>query len=113
PQSYSTSRTACLLTTTCPSSPNQQPFPTRRSPDLNETKMMYRLLAIAKYEDRFVIPTSHREQYTDPYRAQGSTGYGFGGDDCDGCGPVMAATTNNKTGKEIYEENFYGGIWRD
>lgn len=79
----------------------------------NETKMMYRLLAIAKYEDRFVIPTSRREQYTDPYHAQGSEGYGFGGDDCDGCGPVMATTTSNQTGKEIYEENFYGGIWRD
>ena len=26
---------------------------------------MYRLLAIAKYKDRFVIPTSHREQVAD------------------------------------------------
>src|SRR5699024_3169985 len=26
-----------------------------------QTKQMYRLLAIAKYEDRFVIPTSHKE----------------------------------------------------
>ena len=28
---------------------------------------MYRLLAIAKYKDRFVIPTSHREQVADLY----------------------------------------------
>ncbi|MBO1915416.1 nitrate reductase subunit beta, partial [Microvirga sp. 3-52] len=26
----------------------------------HQTKQMYRLLAIAKYEDRFVIPTSHK-----------------------------------------------------
>ena len=77
------------------------------------TKEMYRLLAIAKYEDRFVIPTSHREGAMDPYRAQGATGYtqdGFA-DGCDGCGPV--GVTAEKSGKQIYEENFYGGIWRD
>ena len=28
-----------------------------------DVKAMYRLLAIAKYEDRFVIPASHREQW--------------------------------------------------
>ena len=78
-----------------------------------ETKMMYRLLAIAKYEDRFVIPTSHREQYTDPYSAQGSSGFGFGGSDCDGCGPSLSQASMAKSGKEVYEENFYGGIWRD
>lgn len=31
---------------------------------------MYRLLAIAKYKDRFVIPTSHREQVADLYSEQ-------------------------------------------
>src|SRR5699024_4687168 len=71
------------------------------------------LLAIAKYEDRFVIPTSHREGAMDPYRAQGATGYTQNGfaDGCDGCGPV--GVTAEKSGKQIYEENFYGGIWRD
>ena len=97
----------------------------------HQTKQMYRLLAIAKYEDRFVIPTSHKEGHMNAYRSQGSTGYEeMGGDysmgktespysyaapisiedgSCDGCGPVEPA----KTGKQIYEENFYGGIWRD
>lgn len=77
-----------------------------------QTKDMYRLLAIAKYEDRFVIPTSHKEAYMDTYRAQGSQGYGgehFGAD-CDGCGVPVAA---GKSGQEIYNDNFYGGIFRD
>ncbi|MMZ64531.1 Respiratory nitrate reductase 2 beta chain [compost metagenome] len=71
---------------------------------------MYRLLAIAKYEDRFVIPTSHKEGYMDPFRAQGMEG--FGGMNCDGCGPA-SPRTESKSGKGLYEENFYGGIWRD
>ncbi|MFS0783725.1 nitrate reductase subunit beta [Bacillus sp. 1P06AnD] len=70
-----------------------------------QAQAMYRLLAIAKYEDRFVIPTSHKETYQDPYREQGSAGYSM---DCGGCGAA-----SGKSGKEIYEENFYGGIWRD
>ena len=40
---------------------------------------MYRLLAIAKYKDRFVIPTSHREQVADLYSEQGSCGLSFTG----------------------------------
>ncbi|AXY10245.1 nitrate reductase subunit beta [Bacillus anthracis] len=40
---------------------------------------MYRLLAIAKYKDRFVIPTSHREQVADLYNEQGSCGLSFAG----------------------------------
>ena len=97
----------------------------------SSTKKMYRLLAIAKYEDRFVIPTSHKEGQMNVYRSQGSAGYtdmgtygeaaqsdnysysvmGSNGS-CDGCGPASPSAPV-KTGKEIYEENFYGGIWRD
>lgn len=78
-----------------------------------QAKDMYRLLAIAKHEDRFVIPTSHKEQYMDTYAAQGSQGYGgehFGAN-CDGCGVPVGA--GGKTGQEIYNDNFYGGIFRD
>lgn len=79
-----------------------------------QTKDMYRLLAIAKYEDRFVIPTSHKEDYIDTYRAQGSQGYGgeYFGSNCEGCG-VPVGTASEKSGQEIYNENFYGGIFRD
>ncbi len=38
---------------------------------------MYNLLAIAKYEDRFVIPIAHKEKYKDLYYEQGITGYQF------------------------------------
>ncbi|UOF92068.1 nitrate reductase subunit beta [Fodinisporobacter ferrooxydans] len=44
---------------------------------------MYRLLAIAKYEDRFVIPTAHKEQAMNLYSEQGSTGFSFS--DCNSC----------------------------
>ncbi|MEQ6388920.1 nitrate reductase subunit beta [Bacillaceae bacterium S4-13-58] len=40
---------------------------------------MYRLLAIAKYNDRFVIPKSHREEVEDLYAEQGSCGLDFAG----------------------------------
>ncbi|MCY9089894.1 nitrate reductase subunit beta [Bacillus mojavensis] len=40
---------------------------------------MYRLLAIAKYDDRFVIPSSHRENISDLYTEQGSCGLSFSG----------------------------------
>lgn len=36
---------------------------------------MYRLLAIAKYEDRFVIPAAHREAVGELYAEQGSCGF--------------------------------------
>jgi len=48
-----------------------------READLDENSVqgLYRLLAIAKYEDRFVIPTSHQEKYVNVYKQQGSCGY--------------------------------------
>jgi nitrate reductase beta subunit len=42
---------------------------------------MYRYLAIANYEDRFVIPTSHREMATEAFPERGGCGFSFG----DGC----------------------------
>lgn len=39
---------------------------------------MYQLMAIANYEDRFVIPTSHRELGEDVYDERGSCGFSFG-----------------------------------
>lgn len=45
----------------------------------HDMKDMYRLLAIAKYENRFVIPASHKELVTDLYNEQGSCGLAFAG----------------------------------
>ena len=48
---------------------------------------MYHLMAIANYEDRFVIPTSHREVGEDAYDLRGSCGFSFG----NGCSEGMTA----------------------
>lgn len=86
--------------------------------DLTEdsAKALYRLLAIAKYEDRFVIPKSHREQYVeDPNKAQGGLGY----EECNGCSlaslhsSMIQKVQNGESGADVYAESFYGGIWRD
>jgi nitrate reductase beta subunit len=39
---------------------------------------MYQIMAIANYEDRFVIPTAHREVSEDAYQLRGSCGFSFG-----------------------------------
>jgi nitrate reductase beta subunit len=39
---------------------------------------MYHIMAIANFEDRFVIPTSHRELSEDAYEMRGSCGFSFG-----------------------------------
>jgi nitrate reductase / nitrite oxidoreductase, beta subunit len=38
---------------------------------------MYRIMALAAYEDRYVIPTTHRELDEDAYVLRGSSGFGF------------------------------------
>lgn len=61
-----------------------------------QVEEMYRYMAIANYEDRFVIPTSHREYAGatfDAYGEQGGCGFSFG----NGC-----ATGNTKI-------NLFGG----
>ncbi|MEO7127590.1 MAG: nitrate reductase subunit beta, partial [Dokdonella sp.] len=44
---------------------------------------MHRYLAIANYEDRFVIPTAHREEAENAYQIRGGCGFTFG-NGCDG-----------------------------
>ena len=39
---------------------------------------MYQIMAIANYEDRFVIPSTHREGAEDAYHMRGATGFSFG-----------------------------------
>ena len=45
---------------------------------------MYHTMAIANYEDRFVIPTAHREWSEDAYDLRGSCGFSFGNGCSDG-----------------------------
>lgn len=46
-----------------------------------QAQEMYRYLAIANYEDRFVIPSSHREQAREAFPESKGCGFSFG----DGC----------------------------
>ena len=52
-----------------------------------QAEEMYRYLAIANYEDRFVIPTAHREYANDAFGERGGCGFTFG----DGCSPGSEA----------------------
>jgi nitrate reductase beta subunit len=54
--------------------------------DTQTVEEMYRLLAIAKYEERFVIPTAHKEKYENLYYEQGMTGFEYNAG-CDTCMP--------------------------
>ncbi|CAG0907646.1 unnamed protein product, partial [Darwinula stevensoni] len=55
---------------------------------------MYNIMAIANYEDRFVIPTGHREESIDAYGETGACGFSFG----NGC----ASHSNSKT--DLFEQ---------
>ncbi|TAN11507.1 MAG: nitrate reductase subunit beta [Burkholderiaceae bacterium] len=50
----------------------------------HEVEDMYQILAIANYEDRFVIPTSHREYAENTFDIRGSCGFSFGNGCSDG-----------------------------
>ena len=39
---------------------------------------MYRIMALANYEDRFVVPSSHKEMVEDSFNEKGSCGFSFG-----------------------------------
>jgi nitrate reductase beta subunit len=45
---------------------------------------MYRTMAIANYEDRYVIPSSHREYAEDTFDMKGGCGFSFGNGCSDG-----------------------------
>ena len=50
----------------------------------HQVEEMYRYLAIANYEDRFVIPTAHREEaLSDAFAERGGCGFTFG-NECNG-----------------------------
>ena len=43
-----------------------------------EVEEMYHVMAIANYEDRFVIPTTHREYAENTFNVRGGCGFSFG-----------------------------------
>jgi nitrate reductase beta subunit len=51
-----------------------------------EVEEMYHIMAIANYEDRFVIPSSHREYAENAFDMRGGCGFTFGNGCSDGAG---------------------------
>jgi nitrate reductase beta subunit len=49
-----------------------------------EVEEMYQIMAIANYEDRFVIPTTHREYAENTFDVRGGCGFSFGNGCSDG-----------------------------
>ena len=54
-----------------------------------EVEDMYRYMAIANYEDRFVIPTTHREYAENTFNVRGGCGFSFG----NGCSEGVTETS--------------------
>ncbi len=54
-----------------------------------EVEDMYRTMAIANYEDRFVIPSTHREYAENTFNVRGSCGFSFG----NGCSEGTSETS--------------------
>lgn len=63
---------------------------------------MYQVMAIANYEDRFVIPSSHKEMVEDAFMEKGSCGFSFG----NGCseGVSKASIFTRKTSPVIFHD---------
>ena len=77
-----------------------------------QVEEMYRYLAIANYEDRFVVPTAHREEALKYAQAEANgCGFSFG----NGCGD--GKWVNMFGGKKIQSQGRYrlrpdlGGVW--
>ncbi len=65
---------------------------------------MYRYLAIANYEDRFVVPTSHEEErLDDSHGHQGQNGFTFGNDSSTGISKVTLFPRRRKESMEPRE----------
>jgi len=66
---------------------------------LAQVEEMYRYLAIANYEDRFVIPTAHREYAENAFDLRGGCGFSFG----NGCSDGASETSlfGGRKGKSI------------
>jgi nitrate reductase beta subunit len=53
-----------------------------------EVEEMYHVMAIANYEDRFVIPSTHREYAENTFDVRGGCGFSFGNGCSDGASTV-------------------------
>jgi nitrate reductase beta subunit len=68
---------------------------------VEQVEEMYRYMAIANYEDRFVIPTSHKTYAEDAYSMKSSCGFSFGNGCSDGNSGVNMFGGNKPTNRDI------------
>lgn len=68
---------------------------------VEQVEEMYRYMAIANYEDRFVIPTSHKAYAEDAYSMKSSCGFSFGNGCSDGDSGVNMFGGNKPTNRNI------------
>jgi nitrate reductase beta subunit len=61
-----------------------------------QVEEMYRVMAIANYEDRFVIPTTHREYAENAFSVRGGCGFSFGNNCSDGINDVSLFGSEKK-----------------
>jgi len=57
---------------------------------------MYQVMAIANYEDRFVIPTTHREYAENAFNVRGGCGFSFGNGCSEGTSEVSMFGSEKK-----------------
>jgi nitrate reductase beta subunit len=57
---------------------------------------MYQIMAIADYEDRFVIPTTHREYAENAFNVRGGCGFSFGNGCSEGIGETSLFGSEKK-----------------
>lgn len=63
---------------------------------VHQAEEMYRYLAIANYEDRFVIPSAHREYAADAFGERGGCGFSWG-NGCSGSSPEVLFGAKKQT----------------
>ena len=61
-----------------------------------EVQDMYQTMAIANYEDRFVIPSTHREYAENTFDMKGGCGFSFGNGCSDGAGEASLFGSKKK-----------------
>ncbi|WP_019448301.1 nitrate reductase subunit beta [Cupriavidus sp. BIS7] len=62
---------------------------------------MYQIMAIANYEDRFVVPSSHKEMAEDSFDEKGSCGFSFG-NGCSGGDSEGTLFGSKKPKQDVY-----------
>jgi nitrate reductase beta subunit len=61
-----------------------------------QVEEMYQIMAIANYEDRFVIPSTHREYAENAFDVRGGCGFSFGNGCSDGQSEVSLFDGNKR-----------------